>query len=99
MAMFEDRVLSGMRPTGRMHIGHYHGALKNWVRLQEQYECLFFAADWHALTTHYDSSIVSSACCGTRDWMKSVAFVGSMPHASQSTNISHTVCSMTCGSS
>jgi len=53
--MFADRVLSGMRPTGRMHLGHYHGALKNWVRLQEEYECLFFAADWHALTTHYDS--------------------------------------------
>jgi tryptophanyl-tRNA synthetase len=53
--MFTDRVLSGMRPTGRMHLGHYHGALKNWVRLQEEYECLYFAADWHALTTHYDS--------------------------------------------
>ncbi|HKE40722.1 MAG TPA: tryptophan--tRNA ligase [Casimicrobiaceae bacterium] len=53
--MFSDRVLSGMRPTGRMHIGHYHGALKNWVRLQEEYECLYFAADWHALTTHYDT--------------------------------------------
>src|SRR6266567_4933995 len=53
--MFADRVLSGMRPTGRMHIGHYHGALKNWLRLQEEYECLFFAADWHALTTHYDA--------------------------------------------
>ncbi len=53
--MFADRVLSGMRPTGRMHIGHYHGALKNWVRLQEEHECLFFAADWHALTTHYES--------------------------------------------
>jgi tryptophanyl-tRNA synthetase len=53
--MFTDRVLSGMRPTGRMHLGHYHGALKNWVRLQEEYDCLYFAADWHALTTHYDS--------------------------------------------
>jgi tryptophanyl-tRNA synthetase len=53
--MFADRVLSGMRPTGRMHIGHYHGALKNWVRLQEEHECLFFAADWHALTTHYEA--------------------------------------------
>jgi len=52
--MFADRVLSGMRPTGRMHIGHYHGALRNWIRLQEEYECLFFAADWHALTTHYE---------------------------------------------
>jgi len=54
--MFTDRVLSGMRPTGRMHIGHYHGALRNWIRLQEEHECLFFAADWHALTTHYDET-------------------------------------------
>jgi tryptophanyl-tRNA synthetase len=53
--MFSDRVLSGMRPTGRMHIGHYHGALKNWLRLQEEYDCLYFAADWHALTTHYET--------------------------------------------
>jgi tryptophanyl-tRNA synthetase len=52
--MFTDSVLSGKRPTGRMHIGHYHGALCNWIRLQEEHECLFFAADWHALTTHYD---------------------------------------------
>ena len=44
-----------MRPTGRMHIGHYHGALKNWLRLQEEYDCLYFAADWHALTTHYET--------------------------------------------
>jgi tryptophanyl-tRNA synthetase len=48
------RVLSGMRPTGSMHLGHYHGALKNWVRLQDQYDCFYFVADWHALTTHYD---------------------------------------------
>jgi tryptophanyl-tRNA synthetase len=53
--MFADRVLSGMRPTGRMHIGHYHGALANWVRLQEEYECFYFVADWHALTTHYET--------------------------------------------
>ncbi|SNX60429.1 tryptophanyl-tRNA synthetase [Nitrosomonas ureae] len=53
--MFADRVLSGMRPTGSLHLGHYHGVLKNWVKLQQQYECLFFVADWHALTTHYDS--------------------------------------------
>ena len=59
--MYADRVLSGMRPTGRMHIGHYHGALKNWVKLQEEYECLYFAADWHALTTHYDASEAISA--------------------------------------
>src|SRR5207344_2971874 len=47
------RVLSGMRPTGSMHLGHYHGALKNWVRLQDDYDCYYFVADWHALTTHY----------------------------------------------
>ncbi len=49
-----ERVLSGMRPTGALHLGHYHGVLKNWLQLQHSYECLFFVADWHALTTHYD---------------------------------------------
>ena len=53
--MFADRVLSGMRPTGALHLGHYHGVLKNWIELQHQFECLFFVADWHALTTHYDT--------------------------------------------
>jgi len=48
------RVLSGMRPTGALHLGHYHGALKNWVRLQDDFDCFFFVADWHALTTHYE---------------------------------------------
>ena len=43
-----------MRPTGRLHLGHYHGALKNWAKLQHEYPCFFFAADWHALTTHYE---------------------------------------------
>ncbi|MDP1718290.1 MAG: tryptophan--tRNA ligase [Burkholderiales bacterium] len=52
--MYIDRVLSGMRPTGSLHLGHYHGVLKNWIRLQHEYECFFFVADWHALTTHYD---------------------------------------------
>ncbi|MDR2113350.1 MAG: tryptophan--tRNA ligase [Candidatus Accumulibacter sp.] len=52
--MFAERVLSGMRPTGSLHLGHYHGVLKNWVKLQNDYPCLFFAADWHALTTQYD---------------------------------------------
>jgi tryptophanyl-tRNA synthetase len=52
--MYPDRVLSGMRPTGALHIGHYHGALKNWVRLQNEFPCFFFVADWHALTTVYD---------------------------------------------
>jgi tryptophanyl-tRNA synthetase len=51
--MTNQRVLSGMRPTGALHLGHYHGALKNWVRLQQDYECFYFVADWHALTTHY----------------------------------------------
>jgi tryptophanyl-tRNA synthetase len=48
------RVLSGMRPTGSMHLGHYHGALKNWAKLQHEHDCFFFVADWHALTTHYE---------------------------------------------
>ncbi|MGL6071898.1 tryptophan--tRNA ligase [Craterilacuibacter sp.] len=52
--MFADRVLSGMRPTGRLHLGHYHGVIKNWVQLQSEHECLFMVADWHALTTNYD---------------------------------------------
>ncbi len=56
------RVLSGMRPTGRLHLGHYHGVLKNWVELQHEYECYFFVADWHALTTHYeDPSIIQES--------------------------------------
>ena len=59
--MFVDRVLSGMRPTGSLHLGHYHGVLKNWVRLQHEYECFFFVADWHALTTHYESPEVIEA--------------------------------------
>ncbi|RMF15634.1 MAG: tryptophan--tRNA ligase [Gammaproteobacteria bacterium] len=50
----QKRVLSGMRPTGKLHLGHYHGVLKNWVQLQHEYECFFFVADWHALTTHYE---------------------------------------------
>ncbi|MDD4928360.1 MAG: tryptophan--tRNA ligase [Gallionella sp.] len=53
--MFAERVLSGMRPTGSLHLGHYHGVLKNWVKMQHEFECLFFVADWHALTTHYES--------------------------------------------
>jgi tryptophanyl-tRNA synthetase len=52
--VFEARVLSGMRPTGALHLGHYHGVLKNWVKLQAEYPCLFFVADWHALTTDYE---------------------------------------------
>ena len=53
--MAVERVVSGMRPTGNLHLGHYHGVLKNWLKLQHEHECLFFVADWHALTTHYDT--------------------------------------------
>jgi len=66
-----SRVLSGMRPTGRLHLGHYHGVLKNWLELQHDYECFFFVADWHALTTHYDDPalIPESAWDMVVDWL------------------------------
>jgi tryptophanyl-tRNA synthetase len=69
--MFPERVVSGMRPTGAMHLGHYHGALKNWIRLQHELPCLFFVADWHALTTHYEdpSVIQSSTWDMVIDWL------------------------------
>jgi tryptophanyl-tRNA synthetase len=51
-----NRILSGMRPTGRMHLGHYHGVLKNWLKLQHEYECFFCVVDWHALTTNYETA-------------------------------------------
>ncbi|MFP6806435.1 MAG: tryptophan--tRNA ligase [Pseudomonadales bacterium] len=54
----QKRVLSGMRPTGQLHLGHFHGVLKNWIRLQHEYDCMFFVADWHALTTHYEDTRV-----------------------------------------
>jgi len=55
--MQDNRVLSGMRPTGRLHLGHYHGVLKNWLDLQNEYDSYFFVADWHAFTTHYSDKI------------------------------------------
>ena len=66
-----QRVLSGMRPTGQLHLGHYHGVLKNWIRLQHEFECFFFVADWHALTTHYDESsvIAPSVMDNVIDWL------------------------------
>lgn len=66
-----QRVLSGMRPTGRLHLGHYHGVLKNWVTLQHEYDCYFFVADWHALTTHYDdpSQLEASTMDMVVDWL------------------------------
>ena len=58
----KQRVLSGMRPPGQLHLGHYHGVLKNWLELQQEYECFFFVADWHALTTEYeDPSIIEKS--------------------------------------
>lgn len=65
------RVLSGMRPTGRLHLGHYHGVLKNWIELQHQYECLFCVVDWHALTTSYDDTADIESNCWemTIDWL------------------------------
>ena len=52
----KKRVLSGMRPTGPLHLGNLHGALANWVTMQEQYDCFFFIADWHALTSDYEDT-------------------------------------------
>jgi tryptophanyl-tRNA synthetase len=65
------RVVSGMRPTGRLHLGHLVGALQNWVALQEQYDCFYFVADWHALTSHYASTeaLVEDAYDNVADWI------------------------------
>jgi tryptophanyl-tRNA synthetase len=67
----QKKVLSGMRPTGRLHLGHYFGALQNWLKLQDEYECFFFVADWHALTTHYEdtSSIAENTLQVATDWL------------------------------
>lgn len=56
VALQSRRIVSGMRPTGKLHLGHYHGVLKNWIKLQHEFDCFFFVADWHALTTHYEDS-------------------------------------------
>jgi tryptophanyl-tRNA synthetase len=67
----QRRVLSGMRPTGRLHLGHLHGVIHNWVKLQHEYECFFFVADWHALTTHYENPevIENSVWDMVIDWL------------------------------
>ena len=69
--MTRARVVSGMRPTGKLHLGHLVGALRNWVALQEQYECFYFVADWHALTSGYaeTSEITASALDNVADWL------------------------------
>jgi tryptophanyl-tRNA synthetase len=65
------RVVSGMRPTGRLHLGHLVGALQNWIALQQQYDCFFFVADWHALTSEFASTgaIVENALDNVADWL------------------------------
>lgn len=66
-----NRVLSGMRPTGKLHLGHLHGVLHNWLELQHTHECFFFVADWHALTTEYDNTqiIAQSVTDMIIDWL------------------------------
>lgn len=86
-----QRVLSGMRPTGRLHLGHYHGVLKNWVRLQHEYECFFFVADWHALTTHYQDTrgIEQATMDMVIDWLAAGVNPGSATLFIQSQVIEH----------
>ena len=69
--MYPELVVSGMRPTGALHLGHYHGALKNWIKMQAEMPCFFFVADWHALTTHYDdpSAIEKNTWEMLVDWL------------------------------
>ena len=69
--MTKARVVSGMRPTGKLHLGHLVGALRNWAPLQEQYDCFYFVADWHALTSEYANtkSITSNAIDNVADWI------------------------------
>ena len=66
-----ETIVSGMRPTGKLHLGHFHGALVNWLRLQEQFQCYFFVADWHALTTDYAApqGIRESTIEMVMDWL------------------------------
>ena len=69
--MYAEKVLSGIRPTGRLPLGHYHGVLANWIKLQHEYPCLFFVADWHALTTAYDEpgTITGNTIDMVIDWL------------------------------
>ncbi len=83
----KQTIVSGMRPTGKLHLGHYLGVIQNWVELQDKYDCYFFAADWHALTTKYDKTedlkqntldvIMDWLACGI-DPQKSVIYVQSL---------------------
>jgi tryptophanyl-tRNA synthetase len=73
----KKRILSGMRPTGPLHLGNLHGALSNWIELQEQYDCFFFIADWHALTSDYEDT--SSIAANVRNMMIDWLSVGLLP--------------------
>ena len=85
--MINKRIVSGMRPTGKLHLGHFHGVLSNWLELQRNFDCFFFAADWHSLTTEYANTdgIKDSIHEMVLDWLafgidpeKSVIFEQSM---------------------
>lgn len=87
MAAVKPRVVSGLRPTGKVHLGHLIGALKNWAALQDQYDCCYFVADWHALTSDYADThgLTAYACDNVADWIaagldpdRSTLFVQSM---------------------
>lgn len=94
--MISSRIVSGMRPTGKLHLGHFHGVLANWLELQKEYECFFFAADWHSLTTEYadTSGIRESIRDMVLDWIafgidpeKSTIFCQSAVHQHAELNL------------
>ena len=94
--MKNKRIVSGMRPTGKLHLGHFHGVLDNWLTLQNEYECFFFAADWHSLTTEYanTSEIRESIHDMVLDWLafgidpeKSIIFQQSLVHQHAELNL------------
>jgi len=94
--MINRRIVSGMRPTGKLHLGHFHGVLSNWLDLQKEYECFFFAADWHSLTTEYadTSGIRESIRDMVLDWIafgiasdKSTIFCQSAVHQHAELNL------------
>src|SRR4029079_3653057 len=75
-ASSRPRVVSGMRPTGKLHLGHLVGALHNWVALQEKYDCFYFVADWHALTSEYANTagITGYALDNVGDWLSRAVY-------------------------
>jgi tryptophanyl-tRNA synthetase len=94
--MKNKRIVSGMRPTGKLHLGHFHGVLANWLELQNEYECFFFAADWHSLTTEYanTSDIRDNTRDMVLDWLafgidpeKSTIFQQSLVHQHAELNL------------